>query len=99
MKKIQVITDKEHLGPTTSNQLILIKNRQNTKTYENRLIDLDLLRYLHTMHLMTHQDMIYNPTRPKKKKAADFTYKVFQRSELNIKLPTNQYMNWNTIDI
>ena len=101
MKKIQeVITDKEHLRPTNCNQLILIKNRQNTKTYENRFIDLDLLRYLHTMHLMTHLDMIYNPTRAKKKKkAADFTYKVFQRLELNIKLPTNQYMNWNSIHI
>ena len=51
------------------------------------------------MLLMTHQDMIYIHHKSKKKKTADFTYKVFQRLELNIKLPTNQYMNWNTIDI
>lgn len=60
VKKIQqVITDKEHLRPTKCNQLILIKNRQNTKTYGNRFINLDLLTYLHAMLLMTHQDMIY----------------------------------------
>ena len=69
MKKIQqVITDKEHLGPTKCNQLILIKNRQNTKTYENRFIDVDLLRHLHKMLLMTHQNMIYIPHNTKKKK-------------------------------
>ena len=102
MKKIQqVITDKEHLGPTKCNQLILIKNRPNTKTYENRFIDVDLLRHLHKMLLMTHQDMIYirHKSKKKKKKPADCTYKVFQRLELNIKLPTNQYMNWNSIHI
>ena len=98
VKKIQqVITDKEHLRPTKCNQLILIKNRQNTKTYGNRFINLDLIRYLHAMLLMTHQDMIY--TIRAKKIPAEFTYKVFQRLELNIKLPTNQYMNWNSIHI
>ena len=73
------------------------KNRQNKKTYENRFIYLDLLRYLHAMLLMTCQDMIY--TIRAKKIPAEFTYKVFQRLELNIKLPTNQYMNWNSIHI
>ena len=91
MKKIQVITDKEHLGPTTSNQLILIKNRQNTKTYENRLIDLDLLRYLHTMHLMTHQDIIYNPTRAKKKKQLILLIKFFKGQNLTL-----NYLQINT---
>ena len=60
-------------------------------------MDADLLKYLPAMLSLDYQGMVYAVTT--KEGLADLTYKDFQTLKFNIKLPANQYMNWNTVHI
>ena len=60
-------------------------------------MDADLLKYLPVMLPRAYQGMIYDVRT--KKVPAYSTYKNLQTLEFNIKLPENQYMNWNSVHI
>ena len=61
---------------------------------KDRIIDQYLPKYLPGMPPLAYQGMIYTV---KTKKPADSTHKDLQTLEFNIKLPANQYMNWNSL--
>ena len=61
------------------------------------VIDADLIKYLPTIAQLDYHGMI-NTTKTKKV-FADLTYKDFQVLEFNVKLPVNQYMNWNSVHL
>ena len=58
-------------------------------------MDERLIKYLPRMAELAFKGLIYG--NKNKKVSADSTYKNFKTLKFNIKLPTNQCFNWNSV--
>ena len=58
-------------------------------------IDENLIKYLPSMAELAFKVLIYSIKN--KKVSADSTYKNFKTLKFNMKLPTNQCFNWNSV--
>ena len=59
------------------------------------VMDENLIKYLPSMAELAFKGLIYG--NKNKKVSADSTYKNFKTLKFNIKLPTNQCFNWNSV--
>ena len=59
------------------------------------VIDENLIKYLPSMAELAFKVLIYSIKN--KKVSADSTYKNFKTLKFNMKLPTNQCFNWNSV--
>ena len=59
------------------------------------VMDENLIKYLPSMAELAFKGLIYG--NKNKKVSADFTYKNFKTLKFNIKVPTNQCFNWNSV--
>ena len=89
VKSIDYSTDFDDITEKVDNMLQWLLKRG--------VIHADLVKYLSGFLLLAKQSMIFNVKTIKW--SADSTYKDLQTLDFNIKLPANQYMNWNSVHI
>ena len=106
-----VISDDVHLrqavNPSDNNDAVKsvgytgdFKNAREKVDQLKRLMkagvmDENLIKYLPSMAELAFKGLIYG--NKNKKVSADFTYKNFKTLKFNIKVPTNQCFNWNSV--